>query len=76
MNDDLTKEMQKAFVRGEVSALVWVSTIRSLTPNERAHIKNRLDVLNAFLRGERLADFSGTDPKFVPDFYKGDEDKP
>jgi uncharacterized protein with von Willebrand factor type A (vWA) domain len=71
-NEDLRQELERTFVRGEISALTWVSTVKSLSSRERSHIIDRIKKLEAFLRGELKADKDGTIARFVPDFTEGE----
>ena len=64
--------MEQTFVRGEISALQWCSTMRSISNEERKHIINRIEQLNKFLRGEIKADKDGTIARWVPDFQTGE----
>jgi hypothetical protein len=70
--DELRKQMERSFVHGELSALQWCVTIKSLSKEERDHITSRISRLNKFLSGEIKADHDGTKGRWVPDFYKGE----
>lgn len=69
----LRDEMEKTFVRGEISALTWVSTAKSLSKEERSHITDRIKKLQKFLAGEIAADKDGTKERWVPDFQEGEK---
>jgi chlorite dismutase len=71
--EEIKKEFEKTFVRGEISALIWCSTMRSISIAERNHLQNRIKQLEKFLRGEIPADKDGTKSRPVPDFQDGEK---
>lgn len=71
-NRDAIEQMNmRNFIQGEISALTWVLSCRSLSVQDCKHIKGRIDMLKAESAKDRIVPNQEVYKQTINDFYQG-----